>query len=547
MTSVQSDRFVHDHLPEPEQWPELRYDRPELHLPTQLNLVQTLFDRVEAAGHTQRPLFRSEERQLSYAQAQVEVNRMAQVLTQDLGLVPGNRVLIRGGNSIQMALAWLAVVRCGLIAVATMPLLRARELAAIMAKARPDAALCDAGLLDELRSAMDLSADTRELPLLHFNGGAGSDQARSLPALAQHKPEPFAPCPTGADDVALLAFTSGTTGTPKAAVHTHRDVLAACETWPRHVLRATPDDIVVGSPPLAFTFGLGGLLIFPMWAGCSVYFPSTPYTPETMVQTMGRVGATICYTAPTFYRQMAPFAQQQGVGPLRISVSAGEGLPDATRQLWKQASGLEMLDGIGATEMFHIFISSPPEAVRAGAVGQVVPGYQARIVGEDGRELPMGEVGRLAVKGPTGCRYLDDPRQAAYVQDGWNYPGDAFRQDADGYFFYQARTDDMIITAGYNVAGPEVEAALLQHPAVAECGVVGRPDEQRGMVVVAYVVLKAGQADDATQVKALQDHVKHALAPYKYPRDVVFTQQLPRTETGKLQRFALRKIASGDA
>jgi 2-aminobenzoate-CoA ligase len=366
----------------------------------------------------------------------------------------------------------------------------------------------------------------------------------SLEALARHASDRATPCPSRADDIALLAFTSGTTGSPKAAVHTHRDVLAACETWPRHVLRATPEDIVMGSPPLAFTFGLGGLLIFPMWAGASVYFPSIPYTPEAMVKLIGQVGATICYTAPTFYRQMAPFAQQHGVGKLRISVSAGEGLPDATRQLWREACGLEMLDGIGATEMFHIFISAAPADVKRGAIGRVVPGYQARIVDDQGRELPRGSVGRLAVKGPTGCRYLGDTRQGAYVQEGWNFPGDAFMQDADGYFIYQARTDDMIITAGYNVAGPEVEAALLQHPAVAECGVVGRPDEERGMIVVAYVVLKPGEVADAAQTKALQDHVKHTLAPYKYPRDVVFVHQLPRTETGKLQRFALRKLAT---
>jgi 2-aminobenzoate-CoA ligase len=343
--------------------------------------------------------------------------------------------------------------------------------------------------------------------------------------------------------VALLAFTSGTTGTPKAAVHTHREVLAACECWPRHVLRATPDDVVMGSPPLAFTFGLGGLLIFPMWAGCSVYFPAIGYTPEAMVRLMAEQGATICYTAPTFYRQMAPFAREHGIGRLRISVSAGEGLPDATRQLWKEATGLEMLDGIGATEMFHIFISSAPHEVRRGAVGRVVPGYTARIVDEQGHELPDGQVGRLAVVGPTGCRYLDDARQAQYVQDGWNLPGDAFVRDADGYFFYQARTDDMIITAGYNVAGPEVEAALLQHPAVAECGVVGQPDEERGQIVLAFVVLQPGHHGDAALVKALQDHVKHSLAPYKYPRRLVFTDQLPRTGTGKLQRFALRQLA----
>jgi 2-aminobenzoate-CoA ligase len=542
--SAQTDRFVHDRLPPKDHWPELRYDLPELQaLPAQLNVVQGLFDRAFAAGHADRPLFRSDERTLSYAQARTEVNRLANVLAQ-MGLQPGNRVLLRGGNSVAMALAWLAVVQNGLIAVATMPLLRATELKAIIEKSQPSAALCDVKLQEELKTALALSPDTAALPLRLFNTGAAAVALPdSLEALARHASDHATPCPTSADDIALLAFTSGTTGSPKAAVHTHRDLLAACETWPRHVLRATPDDIVMGSPPLAFTFGLGGLLVFPLWAGASVYFPSIPYTPEAMVKLIGQVGATICYTAPTFYRQMAPFAKQHGVGRLRLSVSAGEGLPDATRQLWKEASGLEMLDGIGATEMFHIFISAAPEDVRRGAIGRVVPGYQARIVNEQGDELPRGQVGRLAVKGPTGCKYLGDARQANYVQDGWNFPGDAFSQDEDGYFIYQARTDDMIITAGYNVAGPEVEAALLQHPSVAECGVVGKPDDERGMVILAYVVLKPGQAADAAQVKALQDHVKHTLAPYKYPREVRFVPSLPRTETGKLQRFALRKMA----
>ena len=542
--SAQTDRFVHDRLPPLEKWPELRYDLPELQaLPAQLNAVQWLFDRAFAAGHADRPLLRSDERTLTYAQARAEVNRLAQVLA-GMGLQPGNRVLLRGGNSIAMALAWLAVVQSGLIAVATMPLLRATELKAIIDKAKPAAALCDVKLQDEIKAALALSPETATIPLRLFNtGDAAIVIDHSLEALVRHASDQAAPCPTSADDIALLAFTSGTTGSPKAAVHTHRDVIAACETWPRHVLRATPDDIVMGSPPLAFTFGLGGLLVFPMWAGASVYFPSIPYTPEAMVRLIGQVGATICYTAPTFYRQMAPFARQHGVGRLRISVSAGEGLPDATRPLWKEASGLEMLDGIGATEMFHIFISAAPQDVKRGAIGKVVPGYQAKIVDEQGQALPRGQVGRLAVKGPTGCKYLDDTRQANYVQDGWNYPGDAFLQDEDGYFVYQARTDDMIITAGYNVAGPEVEAALLQHPAVAECGVVGRPDDERGMIILAYVVLKPGQTADDAQVKALQDHVKHSLAPYKYPREVRFVAALPRTETGKLQRFALRKMA----
>jgi 2-aminobenzoate-CoA ligase len=537
LASAQVDRFVHDRLPPRAQWPLLRYELPELQLPAQANLVAELLDRAGERGWGGRPLLRSPGRTLSYEQARAEVDRLCRVLAQDLGVVPGNRVLLRGGNSVAMALAWLAVVKTGAIAVATMPLLRARELGDILDKAQSALALCDARLLQELELART------DRPVLQtvvpFN--APGDPA-SLEARAARKSPDFAACPTAADDIALLAFTSGTTGQPKAAVHTHRDVLAACETWPRHLLRATPEDIVVGSPPLAFTFGLGGLLLFPMAAGCSVYFPDAPYTPETLVRTITEVGATVCYTAPTFYRQAAPFARTLGVGRLRASVSAGEGLPDATRQLWKQATGIEMLDGIGATEMFHIFISSAGADVKRGAIGKVVPGYTARVVDDEGREVPRGTVGKLAVIGPTGCKYLDDARQAGYVKDGWNYPGDAFVQDAEGYFFYQARADDMIITAGYNVGGPEVEDALLKHPAVAECGVVGRPDAERGMVIKAFCVLRPGHAGSAELVRALQEHVKATIAPYKYPREIAFVTSLPRTETGKLQRFKLRQL-----
>ena len=538
--SAQTDRFVHDRLPPPEQWPRLTYTLPELQLPGQVNLVQVLFESAAKRGLADRPLLRSPRRTLSYAQAQAEVARIAQVLVQDYGLVPGNRVLLRGGNSIGMALAWLAVVQAGAVAVATMPLLRAKELGDIIDKAQPTLAICDERLLDELQLARAQQPVLQTLvsfDALHQGGELALAAARC----DGQRP----PCATAADDIALLAFTSGTTGKPKAAVHTHRDVLAACETWPRHVLRATPDDIVMGSPPLAFTFGLGGLLIFPMWAGASVYFPDIPYTPQAMAQLIFDTGATIVYTAPTFYRQMAPFMQEQAAqrgraAALRLSVSAGEGLPDATRQLWKNATGLEMLDGIGATEMFHIFISAAPEDVRRGAIGTVVPGYTARVVGEDGQELPRGSVGRIAVMGPTGCKYMGDARQASYVKDGWNYPGDAFVQDAEGYFFYQARTDDMIITSGYNVGAPEVEDALLSHPAVAECGVIGQSDEARGMIVKAFCVLRPGVVGDAALVQALQDHVKATIAPYKYPREITFLDRLPRTETGKLQRFRLK-------
>ena len=534
--SAQQDRFVHDRLPPRSQWPRMIYDRPEFQFPAQLNLAAELLDKALSKGFGDRPALRSSAVTLTYAQLRDEVDRVCRVLTEDLALVPGNRVLLRGGNSIAMAVAWLAVVKAGLVAVATMPLLRARELGDIIDKAQPAVALCEFKLLKEL----ELACDGRQVlaSLIPFNAPEAPD---SLEQRTARKQGGFAACPTAADDVALMAFTSGTTGKPKAAVHTHRDVMAACEAWPRHVLRATPDDIVVGSPPLAFTFGLGGLLAFPLWAGASVYFADAPYTPEAMVRTIRETGATICYTAPTFYRQMAPYAREHGVGKLHTCVSAGEGLPDATRQLWKQATGIEMLDGIGATEMFHIFISAAGADVRPGAIGKVVPGYAAKVVDDDGSEVPRGTIGKLAVIGPTGCKYLDDARQTTYVKDGWNYPGDAFTQDEDGYFFYQARADDMIITSGYNVGGPEVEDALLRHPAVAECGVIGKPDDERGMIVKAFCVLKPGQSGDAAMVKALQEHVKASIAPFKYPREIEFVASLPRTETGKLQRFKLRQ------
>ncbi len=534
--SAQVDRFVHDRLPPAEQLPEFRYDLPELQLPDQLNLVEELLDKAPAGGFGNKPMLRSPTLTLTYAEAAIEVNRIAQVLTEDLGLVPGNRVLLRGGNSIAMALSWLAVVKAGLIAVATMPLLRAKELGEIIEKSRPVVALCEGKLLEELQTAQK-AYPTLET-IVAFNQPDAPD---SLAARAARKDGVFTACPTAADDIALLAFTSGTTGKPKAPVTTHRDVLAMCETWPRHVLKARSDDIVIGSPPLAFTFGLGGLLIYPMWAGSSVYFPDRAYNPEAMVQLINDIGATICYTAPTFYRQMAPFAHRDGVPALRICVSAGEALPDATRQLWKDATGIEMLDGIGGTEVFHIYISAAGTDVKRGAIGKAVPGFTARVVDDDGHEVPRGTVGKLAIIGPVGCRYLDDARQTDYVKNGWNYPGDAFMQDDDGYFFYQARADDMIVSAGYNIGGPEVEDALLKHPSVAECGVIGKPDADRGTIVKAYCVLKSGHTADALLVKALQDHVKATIAPFKYPREIEFVEALPRTETGKLQRFRLRQ------
>ena len=537
--SAQTDRFVHDRLPPVEARAQKRFDLPELCIADQANLVDVLLGHIKARGLMDKPFLRSDEITLTYADASGCINRIAQVLTEDFGLIPGNRVLLRGGNSIGMALVWLGVVKAGLIAVATMPLLRAKELGEVIEKAKINVALCDAMLMAELIIAKAQTATLKTIVPFNLMSDAGS-----MAALTSHKDGDFKPCLTSADDVALMAFTSGTTGTPKAVVHTHRDVLVACQAWPRHVLEATPDDIVMGSPPLAFTFGLGGLLLFPFAAGASVYFPSIPYTPEGMVKLINQACASIIYTAPTFYRQMATFAKQAGTPSLRLCVSAGEALPDATRQLWKEATGIEMVDGIGATEMFHIFISSKPSDVRRGAIGQVVPGYTAKVVDDQGVEVPLGTVGKLAVIGPTDCKYMDDARQSKYVINGWNYPGDAFTQDADGYFFYQARDDDMIITSGYNVGGPEVEDALMLHPAVAECGVIGLPDDERGMVVKAFVVLRPGFGASAACVKQLQDHVKATLAPFKYPRQIEFIDKLPRTETGKLQRYKLRNAAT---
>lgn len=536
--SAQTDSFVRDRLPPREQWPQFRYDLPELQIPDQANAVTTLFDDALVKGWGERPMLRTPARTITYRQGVAEVNRICGVLLRECRLVPGNRVLLRGGNSIEMALAWLAVVKAGLIAVATMPLLRAKELDQIIAKARPALALCEAHLLVEMEQVAPL--DSAHVPVLVFGDAKRPD---GLEARAEKHAPDHAGCPTAADDVALLAFTSGTTGIPKACVTTHREVLAACNAWPRHVLKATPQDVVTGSPPLAFTFGLGGLLVFPMWAGASVYFPDGRYNPETMVRQMREHGVTICYTAPTFYRQMAPFMQSIGVPSLRICVSAGEALPDATRQLWKNATGIEMLDGIGGTEVFHIYISSAGSDVRAGAIGKAVPGYVAKVVDDNDNEVPRGTVGRLAMIGPTGCRYMDDARQTKYVTGGWNHPGDSFLQDEDGYFFYQARNDDMIVTAGYNVGGPEVESCLLTHPAVAECGVIGKSDEARGMIIKAFVVLRPGHNGDEAMVKALQEHVKNSIAPYKYPREIEFISTLPRTETGKVQRFKLRQAA----
>jgi len=539
--SAHLDPFTREHLPPAEQWPVLRFDRPEVRYPERINAAVELLDATVAAGHGARIALRTDQATCTYAQLQAQVNRIARVLVEDLGLVPGNRVLLRGANHPMMAACWLAVVKAGLVAVATMPLLRARELEPVIEKARVSAALCDLRLKDELLAARArCPVLTRVLWFNDGDGTVGGAAPGSLEALAAAKPADFAGCDTAQDDVALLAFTSSTTGQPKGTMHFHRDVLAMCDLFPRSVLRPTADDVFCGTPPLAFTFGLGGMLCFPMRVGASTLLLEKA-TPESLLAAIARHRATILFTAPTFYRQMALQARGHDLRSLAKCVSAGEALPDATRQLWKDATGIEMIDGIGATEMIHIFISSPPDEVRRGAIGRVVPGYEAQVVDESMQPLPPGEIGRLAVRGPTGCRYLADERQRRYVRDGWNLTGDTFSMDADGYFHYHARSDDMIVSAGYNIAGPEVEAALLTHEAVAEAGVTGVPDPERGMLVKAFVVLKPGHAGDAAMVRTLQEHVKATIAPYKYPRAIEFRDALPRTETGKLQRFRLRE------
>lgn len=527
------DTFASDNLPPREQWPEFLFDLPGLRYPERINCAVELLDRMVEAGCADRPAIHGYSEMWTYSQLRDQVNRIAHVLQQDLKLVPGNRVLLRGANSPVLAACVLAVWKAGCIAVPTMPLLRAKELKVIIDKARVNAALCASSLKEEMEN---VRSQTPALgPVLYFNNDA-SDALEQRMAM---KSTQFDAVDTSAEDICIIGFTSGTTGIPKGTVHFHRDILAVCDCFPRSTLDSQADDVFVGTPPLAFTFGLGGLLLFPLRVGAATVLLEK-LTPELLLKAMQDFKATVCFTAPTFYRQMAPLAARYDLSSLKKTVSAGEALPTATRKSWQSATGLAMIDGIGATEMLHIFISASGNAIRPGATGKPIPGYQACILDDDGNPVPPGVTGRLAVKGPTGCRYLADARQTDYVQSGWNLTGDAYQMDADGYFWYCARTDDMIISGGYNIAGPEVEDALLTHSAVAECGVIGCPDEERGQIVKAVVVLKSGLEPTAALVSDMQDFVKQTIAPYKYPRAIEFRASLPRTETGKLQRYKLR-------
>ncbi|MEU0161639.1 AMP-binding protein [Streptomyces sp. NPDC006261] len=531
-----TDTFARDHLPPPEQWPELLLDDPGPRYPDRLNCGYELLDRTVQERGPGRPALRSGDGGVwSYGELRETVDRIAHVLTADLGVVPGNRVLLRGPTTPWLAACWLAVMKAGAVAVTVLAQARAGELATICSLARVSHALCDIRSAEDLEEAAGpAGADVGGLRTTLFGGDGPGDLTRL--AAAHAGSGPYRAVDTAADEVALIAFTSGTTGRPKGCMHLHRDLLAIADTFSRQVLRPLPDDVFAGSPPLGFTFGLGGLLVFPLRAGASTLLLEQA-GPQHLLPALVRHRVSVLFTAPTAYRTMLGRLDGHDLSALRRCVSAGENLPAATWQSWFEATGLRIINGIGATELLHIFISAADDAIRPGTVGVPVPGWQAKVVDEHGEELPDGEAGLLAVLGPVGCRYLADPRQTEYVRHGWNMTGDTFVREPDGYFRYVARADDMIISSGYNIAGPEVEDALLGHPEVAEAAVVGRADELRGEIVVAHVVLTEGSEQTADSLRA---HMKACLAPHKCPRAFVFEQSLPRTATGKLQRFLLR-------
>lgn len=534
--SAHVDTFAEDRLPPRDRWPDLVFTLPELQYPERLNCATQLLDRHIAQGHGGRRCIVAPGLTWTYDDLYRTSNRIARVLSEDLGVVPGNRVLLRAPNTPMMAACWFAVMKVGAIAVTTMPLYRATELRNIVEKAQVRHALCDARLADDLRNATE---GARDFQALYFNAG-------DLEERMQSKSDRFDNVETYAENVAIIGFTSGTTGKPKAAMHFHRDIMATCDTYGKHVLQAREGDLFTGSPPLGFTFGLGGLLLFPLHAGAAtLLLEKAP--PEPLMQAIQEHKVTVVFTAPVAYRAMADMVTAYDISSLRKCVSAGETLPLPTWQTWYERTGIKIMDGIGSTEMLHIFIGSPDSEITGGSTGRAVPGYVAEIHDDDGKRLPPNAVGRLAVKGPTGCRYLDDERQTTYVQHGWNYPGDAYRQDGNGYFWYVARTDDMIIAAGYNISGPEVEQVLLMHPDIKECAVVGKPvPEKQTNIVKAYVVLADESQAGPGKAAELQGFVRERIAQFKAPREVEFVSQLPRTETGKVQRFRLRERAADE-
>ncbi len=532
--SAHIDTFTRDNLPDIALWPDLILD--DYDYPEHLNAAVELTDTMVGKGFGDHTALIGNGRRRTYKELTDWTNRLAHALVDDLGVKPGNRVLIRSANNPAMVACWLAATKAGAVVVNTMPMLRAGELAAIIDKAQISHALCDTRLMDELTKCAKSSATLNSV--VGFDGTSNHDA--ELDRLALEKPVRYEAVKTGRDDVALLGFTSGTTGSPKATMHFHRDLLIVADGYARHILGVTSDDVFIGSPPLAFTFGLGGLAIFPLRFGAAATLLENA-SPPNMIAMIEKYRATVCFTAPTAYRVMlAAMDKGADLSSLRAAVSAGETLPAPVYKDWEAKTGKPMLDGIGATEMLHIFISNQFGNAHPNCTGQPVPGYQAKIVDNDMKELPRGDVGRLAIRGPTGCRYLDDTRQSEYVRDGWNVTGDLFTQDQEGYFHFAARDDDMIVSSGYNIAGPEVEAALLSSPDVLECAVIGVEHAQRGQIVQAHVVVHDGIAATPEAVKRLQDHVKATIAPYKYPRSIIFTAALPKTTSGKIQRFRLK-------
>ncbi|MEM8689980.1 MAG: AMP-binding protein [Pseudomonadota bacterium] len=535
--SAHVDTFARDNLPAEDMQPDFLLE--EFDYPDYLNAAVELTDRMVGRGFGDHTALIGNGRRRTYKELADWTNRIAHALVEDYGVKPGNRVLTRSANNPAMVACWLAATKAGAVVVNTMPMLRAMELAKIVDKAEINLALCDTRLMDELVLCAKDSAHLTQV--IGFDGTANHDA--ELDRIALNKPVMFDAVQTGRDDVALLGFTSGTTGAPKATMHFHRDLLIVADGYAKEVLNVTEEDVFVGSPPLAFTFGLGGLAIFPLRFGAAATLLENA-SPPNMVEIIQTYKATISFTAPTAYRAMlSAIDDGADLSSLRCAVSAGETLPAPVYNDWLKNTGKPMLDGIGATELLHIFISNRFGDSHPASTGKPVTGYEAKIVDEEMNEVPRGTVGKLAVRGPTGCRYLADDRQSSYVRDGWNLTGDAFSQDEDGYFHFAARTDDMIISSGYNIAGPEVEAALLAHADVAECGVIGAPDDERGQIVEAHIVLNEGVAKDGETVKRLQDYVKASIAPYKYPRSVKFIETLPKTQTGKVQRFKLREGA----
>jgi 2-aminobenzoate-CoA ligase len=515
--------------------PELRFELPELQYPQHLNAATSLLDARVAGREDARCILAAGGVCWSYQELLAKANRIASVLVDEMGLEPGNRVLLRAPNTPMLAACWYAVLKAGGIAVTTMPLYRANELRFMMEKAQVKHALCDIRLRADFERACRSYGGVRTL---YF--GEDVHPIESLDHRMRAKSTGFTNVDTAADDVAIIAFTSGTTGTPKAAMHYHRDLVAVCDGYGTRVLQPRATDLFCGSPPLAFTFGLGGILLFPVYAGAAALLLEKA-GPAEMLDAISSHGVTVVFTAPVAYRAMAAQAHDFNLSSLRTCVSAGETLPRAVWEQWHERTGIAILDGIGSTEMLHIFVGSPQHEARAGSTGRVVPGYVAEIHDDNGEPVPNGTIGRLAVKGPTGCKYLQDERQQIYVQHGWNYPGDAYRRDEDGYFWYVARTDDMIVSSGYNISGPEVEQAIIAHADVKEIAVVAKRDSAKETnLVKAFVVLVEGCAASEAKADELREFCKSQIAPFKAPREIEFVSELPRTETGKLQRYKLR-------